>query len=293
MLKFINAGSNIDLTRNEAVWIDSLLSYERAAMYEWFDDRREYSIARRTFDTPVFLVDEAAVIKQFEKEQALIMQNSDEDKAEHIEEMRRAEQHADIPPMELLGFYQRAGFGFFKDTPVIVISPEKIAQYAGNYREYQALLALVIAHELAHAQMDPYGESRRYRKRDLFFEWMEESLANCIALKFFDDYDRWFQRAHFLDFDEIDRVIQFEMEEFHELEAFVRNFVRRQPPRYALGFHIKKRCHYWRDWVRAKKELHKQEHDGRKEAWLKYAMQHFDPRGEEFFGLYDDLFGNI
>ena len=87
------------------------------------------------------------------------------------------------PAIELLGFYTRKKIEFSEKTPIIVICLEKIVKITSTQQEFLFLTTIVLIHELAHAFMDIEEENTIYGKKDEFFDWMEESIANLMPLE--------------------------------------------------------------------------------------------------------------
>ncbi len=187
------------------------------------------------------------------------------------------------PKTEWFGFYDRENSGVFDNTPMIVICPERIANNVDSEEEFMLLVSLVIIHEFAHAKMDYNNENSKYCKKDMFWHWMEESLANKLALEilhnFFSTYHKtetfknfttWSQRA----------------------KDFIVNFVKQQPPAYALGYELfDKHIGWWWIWKNHKKELSGTKKLEEKKTWLTYVMYNFKKIDiKKIKPLYDSLF---
>jgi hypothetical protein len=113
------------------------------------------------------------------------------------------------PPTEVFGMYLTCPF------PQILVCPERIrgwTQHNGRIT-FKMLFLKVLIHEIVHFKLN---SGVRYGKRDLFYKWMEESMANFIALN-----------ALYYFF----KLCRRNMREFNEL----RLFCKKQPDNYAFG----------------------------------------------------------
>ncbi len=226
-----------------------------------------------------------------------------------IEEWEFDKKRDTNPPTEYLGFYTRSSGTPFENTPIVVVSPERIAKLVSNEEEYLFLLIKVILHEFAHARMDFGGENDKYGKIndllrelndlmfsenengkiDKFFRWMEESLANYQVLEVLKD---WQIFDHFLRRTGHRYAFDYRDDFFKKLFEFVKNFIKRQPPEYALGEKLYEKgvwSGYWRLWRDYKEELGKSHHK-EKSVWLQYVMKQKDIDRDKIDKLYDALF---
>lgn len=125
----------------------------------------------------------------------------------------------DKPSTDWLGYYTRLDCPPFSNTPIIVICPERIEKCVTNDDEFTWLFAKVMIHELSHAKLDFNNENNAYvstSEDPFYYTWMEESIANMMTLGLFDtvvDRGDWYQKA----------------------SAFAKDFVTKQPPKYAFG----------------------------------------------------------
>ena len=155
------------------------------------------------------------------------------------------------PATDLLGVYLKENGAMFDNDNVILISPDKIIKYTNNEKEFILLLTKVIIHEIAHFIMD-----NKTDKKDEFYRYMEESLANLFTLNILE-----------LDV----RHMRYKKE-----INFIKDFVSKQPLEYALGYklysflEIKKRfidlMLKWRD---NKSKISQTS----KDKWLNYIKQ--------------------
>ncbi|WP_457745164.1 BspA family leucine-rich repeat surface protein [Sulfurimonas sp.] len=187
------------------------------------------------------------------------------------------------PSTEWLGFYGRDSAGLFEHTPRIVLCPERIAKCVNSDEEFMILLAIVAVHEFAHAKMDAKDQNKQYRKKDEFWHWMEESFANYYTLELFDTFthectwqDNTFRNQKWA----------------NKIFDFVINFIKRQPPAYALGYELydKRPVLDW-EWERAKDTLGSSKRSQEKEIWLEYmSLNYRNIDSERAATLYSVLF---
>ena len=96
-------------------------------------------------------------------------------------------------PSEFIAFYVRAQLGYGNERPAIYFCPERIEEVATSNDgrlSRQTIVAIVLLHELAHAWMDSHSPSISNDKRDEFYHWMEEAMANFMMLKIFEWYSK-------------------------------------------------------------------------------------------------------
>ena len=209
------------------------------------------------------------------------MQKHDKESNAPVRTDRYRPDSQEKPRTEWLGFYGRESSGLFEDTRRIVICPERIATCVKNDEEFTFLLAKVIVHEYAHAKMDYGNENRAYKGKDEFWQWMEESMANQLTLKTFENFTKIYQHSSY-------KSNIWE----NRLWDFIVNFIKNQPPEYALGYELfDKKIGRWRTWRKYKGKLLKKEYDINKNKWLKYIQTHYNNLEEEKVNkLYDLLF---
>jgi len=172
------------------------------------------------------------------------------------------------PSTEWLGYYTRANFGFFANTSIIVICPERIESCVINRDEYTWLFATVLIHELCHAVMDHRAENVKYGKRDEFFRWMEESTANMETLKVFEDKAQNHYYHHKCDNRDMSTNL-FDDDAFE----FVKCFMKKQPPEYAFGcYQHEERVQYYYWYQDKNDELIFGKKQKEKEAFIDYVI---------------------
>lgn len=178
------------------------------------------------------------------------------------EEMKRLEmsippETRDLQPGEILGYYQHNAYvktidirkkSVLSNHPQIAICPERIEKCAASVgMNYDTLYIQTLVHELSHALMDQYN----HIQSDLSFATdmdngvlytcsspnevektaMEESLANCLTLK-------WFGEFYGKDSKEFKMAIDF--------------MANNQPPVYEFGIYQYKINAGWTLWYRYK-----------------------------------------
>lgn len=164
------------------------------------------------------------------------------------------------PSTEWLGFYQHQSSIHGVYTPSIGLCPERIAECVETEWELMVLIAKVIIHEFAHAQMRL--ESRlNYSPIDEFYEWMEEPGANLITLHHFKNSSRGYHGRN-------KKQIAHVETDLKPLD-YVQDFISRQPNNYRLGLDLyKHKIQFWR-WALQKNEIQKRTNE--KNAWLEYV----------------------
>ena len=172
-MTIMNVDSQYDIKRCHKELLEQILLCGDRHCHDALMDRDSYwQISRHV---PVFLLSDKSM-RKYRKIYPF------------LEEWEFFEKRDFNPPTELLGFYTRSYGKPFKNTPIVVISPERIAKQVANEEEYLFLTIIVVLHEFAHARMDLNGETRRYGKVDQFYQWMEESLANWQVLEVLEDW---------------------------------------------------------------------------------------------------------
>ena len=222
------------------------------------------------------------------KEIPIFLLNEDSMKKNELESEYKYELNPETKPhTEWLGFYGRDSSGLFEHTPRIAICPERIATCVQDDEEFMFLLAKVIVHEFTHAKMDYRDENIKYRKKDEFWHWMEESMANQLTLKVFREFTHGYQHRRYRK-GSVFKHTSWESKLFN----FIVDFVKKQPPAYALGFELfDKRIRQWWIWPHYKDELGGQKRINEKTKWLSYMKNNYkniDEKTSET--LYDDLF---
>lgn len=257
-MNVININSDIEITHSQKSFIEEVLFFDNDHMIE-----RDsfYWLSKKI---PIFLINEDTM-KKYEI----------------------SEQNSDFKPhTEWLGIYLRDSSGLFEQTPTIAICPKRIADCVQNDEEFMFLSAKVIVHEFAHAKMDYGNKNVKYRKKDDFWHWMEESMANQITLEVFRDFTEGYQHNRY-------KKNSFRNKNWeNSLFDFVINFIKRQPPEYALGYEIfDKKIGQWWIWRSHKDELGGKKKIKQKTAWLKYMQQNYKSIDETIAKkLYEKLF---
>jgi hypothetical protein len=184
------------------------------------------------------------------------------------------------PSTEWLGFYQHQSSIHGVYTPSIGLCPERIAECVETEWELMVLIAKVIIHEFAHAQMRRRGMSN-YSPIDEFFEWMEEPIANLITLHHFKNSSR----AYYHGWNE-NQVAHVETD-LKPLD-YVQDFISRQPDNYRLGLDLYEHLFYWRFWASKKEQFQKRTNE--KNAWLRYVKANVGKTDSVILNqLFDDL----
>jgi hypothetical protein len=194
--------------------------YRRHGYYAWdLAEEWRYGLDSNSFcwqmsQLLVLFVDEKTFAEKADKAHRTMTQtinNSDKEAQppEQVREERPWSNEGTPPDTEMLGYYTRAS-GLY-DQPAIVICPDRIWRVAqGNDDQTLMLMVKVLIHELAHAVMDANQEKKLYGKKDAFYHWVEESLANYLTLEVLQHYD-----PRFYD--------------------YAKNFIAHQSPAYRLG----------------------------------------------------------
>lgn len=167
------------------------------------------------------------------------------------------------PPIELFGCYLEYPF------PQILICPERIARYCSE-DHFKYLFLKVLLHELVHA--DLANKKYIYNTHDDFYCWMEESLANFIALQSLDFFLRGDKQKH------MDELVSFCLG---------------QPDNYKLGARLyllnKERGgeYFCAQYINWKKSNYFESPD--KIKWLR-EVSNFDDSLDKLISAYDNLF---
>jgi hypothetical protein len=266
-VNIVNINSSFGITPGQKSFTEDVLSCA--------DDLNKDTELQCSFDSlakgiPIFLVNDKTMSK-------------------HSREMEDEYGHEKIdntnPSTDWLGCYQRRSDGFFENTPIIFICPQRIAECVTSYEEFMFLFSKVIVHEFAHAKMDYCEDNIEYGKYDEFFHWIEESTANLLvinAFKAFEKSDRGFNSS-----------IPFKKSFKNDPLDFIMEFIKKQPPAYALGYELQKKGmeEQWINWSNSKYILGRSDRDYEKQNWLAYMKgnyQDIDKREAE--GLYVNLF---
>ncbi|GEM_PF-3042842 len=263
-MNIININSDITITPSQKSFIEEVLFC--GDDHHRIDEDSFYCLSKRI---PLFLLNEESMRKNERKKEYRYEPNDE----------RR-------PSTEWLGFYGRDSYGLFEHTPRIAICPERIASCVKNDEEFMFLLAKVIVHEFAHAKLDYRDDNVKYRKKDEFWHWMEESMANQLTLEVFRDFSRGYRHYKY-------QKSSFRSKSWEDtLFDFVVDFVKKQPPAYALGYELfDKRIWRWWTWRMHKDDLGGQKRIQQKNSWLQYVQSNYRNIDEEQAEkLYDELF---
>jgi hypothetical protein len=163
----------------------------------------------------------------------------------------------------LLGCYLEYPF------PQILICPERIKRYCSE-EQFKYLFLLVLLHELVHAHLA--NKKYIHNTHDDFYCWMEESLANFIALQSLDFFLSSDQQKY------MDELVSFCLG---------------QPDNYKLGAHLyllnkeNKGDYFCSQYINWKKSNYFESTD--KFDWLR-VVSNFDNSKEQLISAYDKLF---
>ena len=285
-MNIININSDIEINPSQKSFIEEVLFCRDD--HHMMKGDSFYWLSKQI---PIFLLNEDSMRKNEIGREYNRYEPSDE-KEPHEDSVRENEierenryepNYKKKPHTEWLGFYGRDSFGLFEHTPRIAICPERIASCVKNDEEFMFLLAIVVVHEFAHAKMDYRDENIKYRKKDLFWHWIEESMANKFTLEVFRNY--FYCDRH--------KKNSFRNKNWEEdLFDFVKNFIKHQPPEYALGYEIFiKDVAQWCSWRNSKNKLGGQKRIQQKNNWLKYMQNNYNNiNARKAKELYDELF---
>lgn len=247
-MNIININSSIEITPSQKSFIEEVLDSEDNPHM-----REEDSFYMLSKTVPIFLINEESMKKNDPIDES-------KDRYEPSNEIK--------PHTEWLGFYGRDSNGLFEQTPVIAICPERIAQCVPSDEEFLFLLAKVIVHEFAHAKMDAKNQNKKYKTKDTFWKWMEESSANRYTLEVFRNFNCRYRTSKYK---------TFSNKTYEErLWDFIVDFVKHQPPEYALGYELfeKRPVQVW-EWEREKSYLGGKKRAPEKTDWLKYVTKNY------------------
>ncbi|MCX6336681.1 MAG: hypothetical protein NT153_05245 [Bacteroidetes bacterium] len=230
-MKVINLDSSYELTQAQISFAESVMSFDRPYRLD-----KEYPcISLLTEHIPVYLFSEKSMpvdsLKYADDENEYLIHNDQTTLA--------------TPATDWLGFYQNRTSIYGVDTPIIGICPERIIRCVKNDEELILLIAKVIVHEFAHAQMNFHPRDSRhsnayYNPVDLFYKWMEEPMANVITLErfyyFTTSYSAGFTFAKC-------SLTPTLINPFD----YVKDFINRQPNNYRLGLDFYNQ-RFWKWW---------------------------------------------
>ena len=272
-MNIININSNIEMTPAQEDFIEMVVLSDDHG-HRMMDPESFYHLSKTV---PIFLVNEGTMKKHDSSPTWLYGDESNHAELEYSD--RNYEANSDFKPVtEWLGFYGRSSADVMDRTPRIVLCLERIKRCVNNSEEFMFLLATVVVHELAHAKMDVNHQNSKYRSKDAFWHWMEESMANYYTLECFDDYRMCSHR--------------FNHHWAHDCFDFVKDFIKKQPPAYALGYELydKRPALRW-EWKREKCNLGGSQRSLEKAAWLKYMQANYNNIDDDkASALYEDVF---
>jgi len=272
-MNIININSNIEMTPAQEDFIETVVLSDEHG-HRMMEPESFYHLSKTA---PIFLVNEGTMKKHDSSPTWLYGDESNHAELEYSD--RNYEANSDFKPLtEWLGFYGRSSADVMDRTPRIVLCLERIKRCVNNGEEFMFLLAKVVVHELAHAKMDANHQNSKYRSKDTFWHWMEESMANYYTLECFDDYRMC---SH-----------NFNHHWAHDCFDFVKDFIKKQPPAYALGYELydKRPILDW-EWERCKVNLGSNQHSLEKAAWLKYMQKNYSSIDEnKATSLYENVF---
>jgi len=313
-LNIINQSSEIDLTPYQIAFMEHVLDLSRVIM-QFPDDlyhrkKSEPFIFQNNFslNIPIYLVDEDQFKKikeiyydenRYGREPELVYP----DEKEYISEeelhgrdiigIKNKDKHkgkkGQTVHSEALGLYFPNYSVLGKigmPQPAIFLCMHTISKEAKDHNEFLYLTTLVLLHELGHHIMN----RGNYKPKDEFYEWMEESFAECLALnmikKVLDAY-----KHHNYGFDDhnINQFVEF-------LEYSKYNIIR-GPKNYQLGYYLfmfgqTSKYNYSSRWTWDKQELCKPNYKTvEKKAWLNYVKYDvINDKGAKLEQLYKALF---
>ena len=278
-MNIININSAIEITHSQKSLIEEVLLCDYHPMFV------EDSFWWLSKEIPIFLMNEDSMKKYDSKNECRYEHNFE---TKPHTECRYERNFETKPHTEWLGFYGRDSSGLFEHTPRIAICPERIANCVQDAEKFMFLLAKVIVHEFAHATMDWRDQNTKYRKKDDFWHWMEESTANKLTLEVFRNFSRGFHHRRYRAGSVFTQTSWGD-----KLFDFIIDFVKKQPPEYALGFELFEKGigspWMWsdnKDQLGGKKRINKKTH------WLSYMKNNYKNIDEKISEkLYDDLFG--
>ena len=269
----ININSKAGIRPEQEDFIEMVISsYDDT--HDMMDSESFYALSKRI---PILLVNEDTMKKYDSSPSWLYGDDSNDAELEHVN--RDVERTYDVKPeTEWLGFYGRSSADVFEDTPRIVLCLDRIAGCVNHAKDFIFLLATVVTHELAHAKMDCDNQNSKYRSKDAFWHWMEESMANYYTLECFKEY---MMSSHRFNHHWADKCFDF-----------VKDFIKKQPPAYALGYEIFDKCLSSDEaWKRCKTTLGGNKRASEKAAWLKYMQADYkNVDKNKATALYEDVF---
>lgn len=206
--------------------------------------------------------------------------------------------------IETLGVYFPNYNSINKDTikqPAIFLCMETISEKANDYNEFLYLTLLVLFHEISHHIIN---NDKDYLPQDEFSQWMEESLANCIALNmlynvldvYTDEYPNHFYHKYGAEY--LNYLGKHTINQLVELLDFSKEYVISQPKNYQLGYYLfmygqtRYYDYSWR-WKNDKHKLSNFRHK-EKQEWLEYVKYDMiKDSGVKLERLYDNIFDGL
>ncbi len=259
-MQITNINSDFNLSLNQMQYIEEVLKLS-------IDSARAHIGVSVVDTTPIFLLNNLGYGKLTGREV-------------NVEDLAQGEKRKD---MEVLGMYFPKIDLLGVERSAIAICPERILAQVGlvhnsnpNPQEMNYLLVNIFAHEFAHAVLDK-SEAPSDFPKTLFHEWMEESLANYIALDVLMNYRNLYFRFSMWGMVE-------DMEQFAKGGAVVgaRDFIKNQPDNYRLGGiveELEEITQYAKLWAQHKYEIAAD--DSAANAWLDYVQANLDNLDKE------------
>jgi len=314
-LNIINQSSEIELTPYQIAFMEDVLDLSRV-IYELRDhySRRirhghHFFHNNLSLNIPIYLVDEG----QFEKIKQIYYDGNGyggepelvyPDEKEYISEeelhgrdiigIKNKDKHkgkkGQTVHAEALGLYYSnySVLGNKKmPQPAIFLCMHTISKEAKDHNEFLYLTTLVLLHEIGHHIMN---QGNYYKPKDEFYEWMEESFAECLALNMINEVlDAY--RCHNYGFDD------HNINQFVEFLNYSKNNIIRGPKNYRLGYYLFKfgqtsKYDYSSRWTWDKQKLCNPTYKTvEKKAWLNYVKNNvINDEGAQLEQLYKALF---
>jgi len=239
---YITVNSKVNINPNTKLFVENVVSYADKDVVKRAKDDSFYM---RSKAIPILLVNEDKF-----KEYSNVKYDPDESNIK--------------PDTEWLGIYTRVSNDLFSNTPVILVCPERIVKCIDFNEEFDFLFTKVVLHELAHAIMDSKNQNAKYKAKDEFFTYMEESMANKLTLEGLNNFKKYYNAMQ-------NTNPAYQQHNLGDkLFKFAKDFIKKQPPAYALGFEIfNNDLGNWELWKDKKGML--LDEDDLKKKWLSSA----------------------
>lgn len=209
---------------------------------------------------------------------------------------------------EALGLYF-ANYSNFKSDeikqPAIFLCMNSISNQAKDHNEFLYLTTLVLLHEIGHHYLNNDND---YHPKDEFYQWMEESYAECFALNMiyniFDIYDdgddRHYHSNYYMEFSReyLNYFGKHNINQFIELFDYSKENIISSPKNYQLGYYLfmfgqtREYDYPWK-WRMYKAKLSNNKAT-EKQDWLDYVQNDMiADKGAKLKQLYDAIFANL